>query len=82
MTVTFYKDKWNEENLRKLGFNQKQIKAVKYVKQNDEITNKEHQEINDCSQNTAANDLGDLTREPILKQSGKKGAGSYHAIAE
>ena len=82
MTVAFHKDKWNEETLRKLGFNQKQIKAVMYVKQNDKITNKERQEINDCSRNTAANDLGDLIREPILKESGKKGAGSYHAIAQ
>ena len=72
MTVTFYNDKWNEETLRKRGLNQEQIKAVKYVKQNDEITNKERQEINDCSRNTATNDLSDLTRKLILKESAKK----------
>ena len=40
MTVTFYKDKWNEENLKKLGLNERQIKAVMYVKENEKITNK------------------------------------------
>ena len=82
MTVTFYKDKWNEENLKKLGLNGRQIKAVLYVKENEKITNKEYQKINDCSRNTATNDLRDLIEKHILKKSGKKGAGSYYAIAQ
>jgi len=82
MTVIFYKDKWNEENLKKLGLSARQIKAVMYVKENGKITNKEYQEINDCSRNTATNDLRDLIKKHILKESGKKGAGSYYAIAQ
>jgi ATP-dependent DNA helicase RecG len=82
MTVTFYKDKWNEENLKKLGLNERQIKAVMYVKENEKITNKEYQGINDCSRNTATNDLRDLIKKHVLKESGKKGAGSYYVIAQ
>jgi len=82
MTVVFYKDKWNEENLKKLGLNDRQIKAVMYVKENEKITNKEYQEINDCSRNTATNDLRDLIKKHVLKESGKKGAGSYYFIAQ
>ncbi len=82
MTVTLYKDKWNEENLRKLGLSERQIKAVMYVKENEKITNKEYQEINDCSRNTATNDLRDLIKRHVLKESGKKGAGSYYVIAQ
>jgi len=26
MTVTFYKDKWNKKNLRKLGLNERKLK--------------------------------------------------------
>lgn len=82
MTVVFYKDKWNEENLKKLGLNKRQIKAVMYVKENEKITNKEYQGINDCSRNTATNDLRDLIKKHVLKESGKKGAGSYYVIAQ
>ena len=82
MTVTFYKDKLNKENLKKLGLNDRQIKAVTYIKENEKITNKEYQGINDCSRNTATNDLRDLTRKHVLKESGKKGAGSYYVIAQ
>ena len=82
MTVTFYKDKWTEENLKKRGLNDRQIKAVMYVKENGKITNKEYQGINDCSRNTATNDLRDLIKKHVLKESGKKGAGSYYIIAQ
>lgn len=58
-TVRFYQDKWNEENLKKLGIKERQIKAVMYAKGKGKITNKEYQEINNCSRNTASNDLDD-----------------------
>jgi len=79
--VKFYQDKWNEENLKKLGINVRQIKAVIYVKEKGKITNKEYQEINNCSRNTASNDLRRLVENHILKESGVKGAGSYYDIA-
>ncbi len=79
--VKFYQDKWNEENLKKLGINERQIKAVIYVKEKGKITNKKYQEINNCSRNTASNDLRRLVENHILKESGVKGAGSYYDIA-
>jgi|GEM_PF-2079353 len=39
---------YTEENLRKMGLNERQIKAVMYVNEKERITNKEHQEINKC----------------------------------
>jgi len=38
--------KLHEPTLRKLGLNERQIKAVVYVKQKGKITNKEYQQIN------------------------------------
>jgi ATP-dependent DNA helicase RecG len=38
MTVVFYKNKWNKENLKKFGLNDRQIKAVMYVKENGQTT--------------------------------------------
>jgi len=46
------------------------------------MMNKEYQGINECSRNTATNDLRNLIKKNILKKSGKKGAGSYYAIAQ
>ena len=63
MTVTFYKDKWNEENLKKLGLNERQIKAVMYVKENGKITNKKIQELFAISRETATRDLTYLTQK-------------------
>jgi ATP-dependent DNA helicase RecG len=81
MKVVFYKDKFTAENLKKLGINARQIKAVMYIKEKGKITNKEYQEINNCSRNTASNDLKRLVENHILKESGIKGAGSYYDIA-
>jgi len=52
-----------------------------YVKEKRKITNREYQNINNCSRNTATNDLRVLVKKDILKESGKKGAGAYYIIA-
>lgn len=81
MSVVFYKDVWTEKNLQKLGLNERQIKAVRYVKEKGKISNSEYQRINDCSRNTATNDLKYLIDKHIFNESGKKGSGSYYVIA-
>jgi ATP-dependent DNA helicase RecG len=80
MTVTFYKDKWNEENLKKLGLNERQIKAVMYVKENGKITNSEHQKLNDVSKPMASIDLKDLVERNILKKLGITGRGTGYTL--
>jgi len=82
MKVVFYKDKFTEDYLGKMGLNDRQIKAVMYVKEKRKITNKEYHEINNCSRNTATNDLRILVEKDVLKESGKKGAGAYYVIAQ
>ena len=80
-SVYFYKDIYTEENLRKMDLNERQIKAVMYVKEKGKITNKEYQDINSCFRNTASNDLANLVEKEILKASKKKGKGSYYALS-
>ena len=75
-----FKDRFNEEQLRKEGLNERQIKAVKYVKKNGKITNKDYQKINKCSRNTASGDLGKMVEKKILKSSDVKGAGSFYEL--
>lgn len=73
MKVIFYKDIYNEEYLRKMGLNERQIRAVMYVKERGKITNREYREINKVSNKTAYLELMDLVKKDVLfsKKSGK-----------
>lgn len=69
--TVFRKDIYNKEELSKLGLNDRQIKAVLYVKEKGKITNSEYQEINEISKRTAAYELVELVEKyKILKQLG------------
>lgn len=70
-TVVFNKDIYIEENLRKMGLNERQIKAVIYVKEKGKITNKDYRAINNISDEGARLDLMDLVAKSILKIEGK-----------
>jgi len=78
--AVFQKDIFNEDHLQTLGLNNRQVKAVLYAKEKGKITNSEYQKINDCSRNTASNDLAELVVKEILKPSGQKGAGAFYTI--
>lgn len=78
--VVFRKDLFNEEDLQAKGLNPRQIKAVLYVKEKGKITNKEYQEINQVSRQTATNDLNELTNTFKLLINNGYGAGSYFEI--
>ncbi len=75
--VTIFKDYLNEEQLKKIGLNDRQIKAVQFVKENSKITNKEYQELNDVSERTALRDLDELTNKSTLTKRGEK-KGTYY----
>lgn len=78
--VTLFKDSLTEEQLTKLGLKGRQLKAVNFVKEKGKITNKEYQKINDCSRNTASNDIADLVQKKILIGSDVKGAGAFYQL--
>jgi ATP-dependent DNA helicase RecG len=79
--VTLFKDKFSEEELRKIGLNARQINAVLYVKEKGKITNSEFQEINNVSKRTATNDLSELVEtHKIFKQLGAS-VGTYYEIS-
>src|SRR3990170_4852300 len=71
-SVYFYKDIYTEQNLKKLGLNERQIKAVIYVKEKGKITNKEYQGLSiDISRITATRDLRNLVVRNVFKSVGK-----------
>ena len=80
LIVRLFKDRFAEEELQQLGLNNRQIKAVLYVKERGKITNKEYQEINSVAKPTASRDLSELTDTyKIFKNSGV-GAGSIYEL--
>jgi len=78
--VAFRKDTYNEQSLKELGLNDRQVKAVLYVKEKGKITNKEYQEINSVSKRTAAYELIESVETyKIFKQQGES-VGTYYEI--
>jgi len=81
-SVWFYKDIYTEDNLRKMGLNERQIKAVMYVKEKGKITNKEYQTICNVKKRQGTNDLLELERKEIFKRIGTTGRGTYYILME
>ena len=75
--VTLFKDNLTDEQLIKLGLNERQLKAVLFIKEKGRITNKEYQEINETSDRTALRDLENLTELNILVKEGEKKGTAY-----
>ena len=75
VVVTFLKNIYTDEYLRKLDINERQIKAIIYTKREGSITNKEYQKLQDISDRTASRDLENLVRLNIfLREGDKKGS--------
>ena len=69
--VVYHKDIYNETDLREKGLNERQIKAILYLKERGKITNSEYQELNNISKRTTSNDLTDLVEKyNLLRQLG------------
>lgn len=80
ISVEFRKDIYNEKHLQSLDLNERQVKAVLYVKKKGRITNKEYQEINNTTDRTALRDLETLIELNIIKRIGEK-KGAYYELA-
>jgi ATP-dependent DNA helicase RecG len=78
--VIFKKDIYNQEDLSSLGLNERQVKAVLYVKEKGKITNSEYQALNSVSKRTATNDLAELIEKYKLINNVGFGAGSYYSL--
>ncbi|MEJ5362374.1 MAG: ATP-binding protein [Spirochaetota bacterium] len=71
MKVTIYKDIYNEENLKKMGLSERQIKAVKYIIEHGQISRSQYVELMKISPRTAHLDLNDLVKKKIAIHVGK-----------
>ncbi len=74
------KDYYTEEKLKEMGFNDRQIKAVMYVKEKGRITNREYQELNNIKKRQTSEDLAVLENKNILEKIGTTGKGTYYIL--
>jgi ATP-dependent DNA helicase RecG len=65
-----------------MGLNERQIKAVMYVKEKGKITNKEYQILTGISRQMTTIDLNQLIKKKILARIGKSGAGIAYKLTK
>jgi ATP-dependent DNA helicase RecG len=63
-----------------MGLNERQVKAVLYVKQHGSIGNKEYQQITGASKPTVTRDLDAMVRLGILTREGGRGRAVRYGI--
>lgn len=74
------RDLFTEAVLAKIGLNERQLKAVKYVKERGLITNREYRQLTGISDEGARKDLKEIVKKKILKIKGKGRSISYILI--
>jgi len=80
-SVYFYKDIYTEENLRKRGLNERQIKAVMYAKEKGSINISSFKSlVPDVSEKTLYRDLQELRNKGILTELGEKKGRRYELL--
>lgn len=79
--VEFRKDIFSEKYLKSLGLNDRQEKAIIFIKERGKISNSEYQELNNVSKATATRDLSELVEKyEILRRAGDIGAGTNYVL--
>jgi ATP-dependent DNA helicase RecG len=74
------RDMFTEVALQQLGLNERQIGAVKFIKNQGQITNKEYQENFGRKKRQATDDLKELENKGVIKKIGTTGRGTYYVL--
>jgi len=77
IAVTFFKDRFSEQWLIEQQLNDRQLRAVMYLKKNDYITNSIYQDVCQTSERTASRDLEQLTEKQIFIKTGERKGTKY-----
>lgn len=80
--VIIPRDIYSESMLLKLGLNERQLKAVKYVKEKGKITNRDYQNLTGISKPMATIDLRHLVEKGVLIKKGISGRGTEYILGK
>ncbi len=77
--LTLHKDKLTEKYLNDLGLNERQVKAIGYIKKNGKINNTEYKEFANVTERTILRDIKELIEYKLIKKHGTT-KGSYYTL--
>jgi ATP-dependent DNA helicase RecG len=79
--LTVQRHLMTESHLRTLGLNERQIAAVRYVREKGKITNGEYQKLNHVSKPSATRELSDLVAKKVFTAMGRGKKGVYYVMS-
>lgn len=82
VSVSFLKDIYTEEYLKDFSLEDRQVKALLYMKQSGSITNNKYQELFSVSKRTATNDLQLLVEKELIAKIGTTGKGTSYILQQ
>lgn len=78
--VTFLKDIYTEEHLRTLDINERQIRAILFIKEHGSITNSAYQKLNSLGKSVSTTELIDLNEKQLIEKVGTTGRGTKYVL--
>jgi len=75
--VILRKDPFSEERLRELGLNERQMRAVAYVREKGRITNREYRQLTGLSDEATRRELAGMIGSDVLRVIGKGRSTAY-----
>lgn len=78
--ATIWRDWLTQEVLAGFNLNERQMKAIEYVKSHQLVTNAEYQHVVGCPQRTATRDLNELVQKGIVELEGKGRGAQYRLL--
>ena len=80
VAITLYKNRTSPEFLSSLFLNERQLKAIEYLKENNQITTGVYQNLFEITDRTALRDLNELIEYRVIKKVGEKKGTKYLLI--
>jgi ATP-dependent DNA helicase RecG len=81
ISVTFLKDVYTAEYLRSLELNERQIKAILYMKEHHSITNTVYQTLNSLGKSISTVELQYLLDKKLIEKIGTTGRGTKYVLS-
>lgn len=82
VVVTIWRDWLTSELLARCELNERQQKAIVYLKTSRRISNSEYQRVTGAMKKTATRDLNDLKAKGLVKQVGLRGPGLHYVLVK
>jgi len=79
-TITVWRDWLTDKVLATFKLNERQMKAIKYIKIHRKITNSQYQEAFSVAKRTASLDLAELVSVGLIEKAGSTGKGVFYRL--